>query len=105
MNYIKEYNSYWDEPKVGDYVLCKDYIISDIENKILSKIGIIISYDSEYKNYLIKYEPKKTPTESDKRKGINLYYMRRNVKLYSIEMWSKDKNEIESRLIVKKFNI
>ena len=105
MKYIKTFEDLQEIPQVGDYVLCKDYITRDIESRISSKIGVIINYDSEYIRYTIKYEPKKTPSEHRKKLGINTHYMRRGVDLYSIVMWSKNKDDIEAKITAKKYNI
>jgi len=105
MKYLKTYEDTQEKPQVGDYVLCKNYIVGDIEDRIASEIGIIKNYESEYDSYTIKYDPKKPPSKDSIRRGTNLYYYRRDVKTYSIIMWAKNKEDIEAYIQSKKYNL
>jgi len=104
MKYLKTYEDLQQIPQVGDYVLCKDYITSDIETRIDSNIGKISNYDDINEYYTIIYDSKYKNSILYKKTGGN-GYMRRGIRQHSIIMWSKNKEDIEAYIQSKKYNL
>jgi hypothetical protein len=118
MKYIKQYEANYNQPKIGDYVLCElDPIDNADDNKLVSyiknHIGIIIRKkpsEIEINNrhkllYHIKYEG---ITQDDYEDDYSLAEDTDDTFLIwrkEIKHWSKNKEELEFILSVNKYNL
>ena len=109
MKYLKSFEKLQKLPQIGDYVISKDSFFSN-EDGILdfldSNVGQIKNIDKSVdgKNgYDVVYQniPKKLVSYFDWNDSESKIYMREKEIIY----FSHDKNEIELKLISKKFNI
>jgi hypothetical protein len=103
MKYLKKFETLYENPKIGHYVLCKEEYnkrYAAVKPFIDSNIGIITQIDnSGIYQYIVKYE--NIPDE--------LYEFfddgTRNMKALEIVYWTDDKSELESYLNSKKYNL
>ena len=93
------------KPKIGDYVICKDYL-TEVYNFVLNNIGQIIDIVSNYHGdqYVIKFE---NIPENIKNWFYN-YNNDRNTRSYDeneILYFSNNKEDLEIILQTKKYNL
>ena len=106
IKHINEYNKKSNddiEPQVGDYIITKDN--KNFDN-LHNSIGQIIKIDRKQKTWLSK----KQVYISIIAKYYELYgHFQSEVNIYlsdeNIEYWSKDKEELETILAARKYNL
>lgn len=120
MKYIKTYETiiepeFGDEPEVGDYVICEEVLgnnFSDLMNYLSTHIGKFIRYaeandltDRYEYPYLIEYKNVYKKIAENFRNGGRKGETCRAMNLSEIKHWSKNKEELESILVAKKYNL
>ena len=102
MKYMKYFEMNYNEPEIGDYVICD----TDYDNERIftnANIGIIVDYD-EYNNifpYAVTYDNIPVNLINHTIDNTNIIYFNS----INIKYWSKDRNELELILKSNKFNI
>ena len=82
-----------EEPKVGDYVICRTEFNNDLNLFLDNNIGEIIAIDFDfYESYQIYF--------NDIPESVSIPFSRDNI-IY----WTNDKYELELKLQANKFNI
>jgi len=111
MKYIKTYENLKEDVKIGDYVLCSEYKdpgykdildVNDIETFIENNIGKIIELDRGSFDYIVKY------TNIPKELKLEFSFLNNSARgMYKeeIDYVSKNKKDLESILLSKKYNI
>jgi len=103
MKYIKTFESL-DEPEINEYVVCKEGIGYASAEFTSNNIGLIVNYNGR-SAYSVKYEFDIIP------KNIREYFdytydgYCRAMTIDDIKFWSKNKEDVESYLTSKKYNI
>lgn len=110
MKYLKHFEEKKENPKIGDYVICKERHNNNPDMKgitdfISNNIGEIVfgSYnadDGEHYDYKIKYN--NIPTNLIF--GFNEYYERPMYRSEIIE-WSENKEDLKQIITAKKYNL
>lgn len=93
-----------NEPEIGDYMIFTNLDFSENEEVVPyleSHIGKLIGIKKNEPKYLVLFED--LPDDifydvTDIKNTINFYS-------YEILAWSKDKGELETKLVAKKFNL
>ena len=98
-----------DGPQVGDYVICCDHDMGtpDLQNFIDNNVGLLIKREKDGM-YIVKYENILKEVRSEMRYLDEDGYNHKNVALmyyHEIIYWSKDKEDCESWLSAKKYNL
>lgn len=101
MKYIKKFEMNEDNPKLGDYVICTSYF--EKEGKYVNdRIGkIIVDNWSERNPYAVQYDDIPDGLWCAKINDVGVIVFNDS----QIVNWSEDKEELESFLKIKKFNI
>ena len=109
MKYIKSYEKIASNPQIGDYILRKPTPIHDeVDDFLSTNIGQIIDYKIFKENqYMVKYHI--NFSEHNFNKGKFQFLMDpdgdRLTRLDQIEFFSSDKEEVETYIATKKYNI
>ena len=91
----------------GDYVICKENLINNesiITNFINNNVGKIFAVNDVSHDFLVQYEDIPTNLE----KYFKFVYGRNDIRGMNsneIKDWSKSKEELEAKLVIKKYNI
>ena len=112
MKYIKKFENHIDDIQIGDYVICHEDSDSNRSNELVdfvnNNIGRIVShgyYSADDYNITFDNIPKKFKKNDyfSIKDGDKEYsrYMQKN----EIIDWSKNKEELELKLAVNKYNI
>ena len=112
MKYLKTYENNIDEPKIGDYVICKEKYFASGQPITTYKLCEFVSNNvgkfirdrrvTQFK-YLIEYEnvPKELKVSFNDDNMKNCRRMERSEILY----WSESKEDCETFLAAKKYNL
>ena len=99
------------EPEIGDYVICEEESINntDVKNYTENNIGKIVDnlfYGGDC-NFLVKYNIDFKTTKFRKERFQLDFHPEgcRIMKNEEIEYWSKDKEQLEAILAIKKYNV
>ena len=97
MKYLKTFEYFQDEPRVGDYVKAfGDYFDESIIDFLRNNIGILIEIDPELEfGYLVEFE--------DEIPIINNNKQRFNID--EIIEWASDKEGLKIKKEINKYNI
>jgi hypothetical protein len=103
MKHLKIYEELYDEPNIGDYVICKLNIVNSIlDNFYQTTIGKIVSairISPTKRLYRVEYE--NTPDKN----GTKQFPHRREFATDEILHYSKNREDLEAILDAKKYNL
>ena len=114
MMHIKTYEHrslHIDEPQVGDYVICREHFIpaKDTVDFISNNVGHLVMIkennikSAAFRGYIVQYE--NIPKDI---RGFGRYYNFENCRLmrrHEILHWSKNKEDLEIYIDVKRYNL
>lgn len=112
MKYIKKYESTSADPQEGDYVICQDEAYSgkaDLNIFLAETVGYITDINRFGRDYNIRYDAK-IPEKLlyhffDSVKGRLETYKQLNVVRKEIVHFSHNKEDLESMIAAKKYNL
>jgi hypothetical protein len=106
MKHLKHFENI-NEPEVGDYVMCENYVNSDLkilDDFLLVNIGIITNIHNQDKDYpyLIKFEkfPEELKAYTEHNAGSEMLFKREE-----IVHFSKNKEDLYMYIQANKYNI
>ncbi len=114
MKYLKTYEDINNEPQVGDYVICgvpgiRESDNPDMFNFIKNTIGQIVKIensDTAYPTYYVHYNNIPEYLKFDSRKSPSLsIFNEEPFRRKNITYWSKNKEELELKIIANKYNL
>ena len=107
----KDYIKTSDKPMVDDYVICDDSL-PEVSEFVNNSIGVIVMLEHDKNGnieYVVEYDniPEDIISEFEhKYYGMgNGYGYCRNMLVYEIIYWSKNKEDVEEYLTEKKYNL
>jgi len=110
MKYLKKYETIDSAPQIGDYIVCKDDIYNhssiqfgdELSDFVSSNVGKIIQKNSVIYDYIVKYEDLPEKLERYCGYGKSCIGILNKV---DIALFSPNKQDVETFLALKKFNI